>query len=101
MPTFVLLLYMHVETPLLTSVLETKTDRNLSSCYARGVVLRACLLGIFTLLCHLASDNLRADRSFELIKWAVRIWDCEWRSSVWPVGLPLTCLRTLIFLNRD
>jgi hypothetical protein len=92
---------MHVETPLLTSVQETETDWNLSSCYARRAVLRAFLLGIFTLLCHLASDNLRAYRDFELIKRAVRIWDREWRSSVWPVGLPLTSLRTLIFLKRD
>jgi hypothetical protein len=92
---------MHVGTPLLTSVQETETKWNLSSCYARGAVLKACLLGIFTLLCHLASDDLRAYRNFELIKRALRILDREWRSSVWPVGLPLTCLRTLIFLNRD
>jgi len=95
MPTYVLLRYMHVGTPLLTSVQEPETDWNLSSCYARGAVLRACLLGIITLSYHLASDNLRANRNFELIKRAIRIWDREWRSSVWPVGLPLTCLRTI------
>ena len=68
-----LLRYVHVGTPLFTSVMETETGWNLSCCYARGAVLRACLPGIFTFLCHLASDNLRADRSFELIKWAVRM----------------------------
>jgi hypothetical protein len=77
-----LLRYVHVGTPLLTSVQETETEWHLSSCYARGAVLRACLLGIFTLLYHLASDNLRADRNFELIKRAVIIWDREWRSFV-------------------
>jgi len=64
MPTYVLLRYMHVWTPLLTLVQKTETDWNMSSCYARGAVLRACVLGIFTLLCHLASVNLRADRNF-------------------------------------
>jgi hypothetical protein len=92
---------MHVATPLLTSVQETETDWNLSSLRKRCSTEGVPAWNIYTLLCHLASDNLRADSSFGLIKGAVRIWDREWRSSVWPVGLPLTCLRTLILLNPD